>query len=430
MSPYPDKVSVEERARRYVAAMPQSVSGAGGHDAFFNCVRMLIHGWGFTPNEARPYVMDFNSRCEPPWSEGEINHKLRSVDALTSKWPRGYLRRENDWKPSPAMRRDHGIPTEAEVRQKVELDLPKLQAIAAPWRDVVSCTWLANRSAVDPATVGAAEFLRLLYPVAAEAGEKILVFTNEYSQGECLWPDEVAKLPLEGKCGIWFLPQPVSGEYLPNPEGKPRADGSTPASRRTWRAITAFRYMVIESDSAPLKDWMGFIVQAPLRIEALYTSGSRSIHALIRVDCKTKEQWDEEKRRMTPFLMAGLMCGADRGTWSAVRLSRLPGCIRYGKMAEERRPNGSKTGFKFYKRFNPPGGQKLLYFQPGAALRPICELPASRDVESEWLRLAELGISDADETGGEWLLAGLRHHAPASAGLRAALTRIEGGGSR
>ncbi len=432
MSNYPDKVSVEERARRYVAAMPSSVSGSGGHDAFFNVVRALIHGFGFTPNEARPFVADFNGRCEPPWSEGEVNHKLRSVDGLTAKFPRGYLRRENDWKPSPAMRRDHGIPTEAEVRQAVEFEPEKLKRIAAPWRDAVTSTWLANRSAVDPATLGAADFLRLLYPAAVERKEKILVFVNEFSQGECLWPDEEAKLPLEGKCGVWFLPQPVDGAYHANPEGKPRDDGKPADSRRTWRAVSAFRYMVLESDVADPRDWLGFIVQAPLRIEAVYTSGSpakglpKSIHALVRVDCKTKEQWDEEKRRMMPFLMGGLICGADKKTWSAVRLSRLPGAIRYGKMQQDAR------GQKCYKRFEERDGreQKLLYFRPGAALRPICDLPAARDTEKVWLDLAALGISDADDQAAAslaQLAKGLRHHAGASPACRAALQQLQGG---
>ncbi len=431
MSNYSDKISVEERARKYVAAMPPSVSGSGGHEALFNCVRALIHGFGFTPHEARPFVNDFNGRCDPAWSEGEINHKLRSVDGLNAKFPRGYLRRENDWKPSAAMRRDHGIPTETEVKQKVEFDAEKLKRIAAPWRDAVTSLWLANRSAVDPATLGAGDFLRLLYP----NGEKILVFQNEYSQGDCLWPDEVDKLPTEGKCGVWYLPQPVSGAYVPNPEGKARADGKPAESRRTWRAVTAFRYMVLESDVADARDWLGFIVQAPLQIEALYTSGApagglpRSIHALVRVDCKTKEQWDEEKRRMMPFLMGGLICGADRGTWSAVRLSRLPGCIRYGKMEQEK-----LSGFKAYKRYPEQEGrlQKLLYFRPGAQLRPICELPAVRDVAADWCAAASAGVSDADEQAAQtlaWLRRGLGHHAGASKEIRAALGKLnaEGG---
>ena len=90
MSTLPPRITVEERIRRYVAAMPAAISGSGGHDALFNVVRALIHGFGLTPEEARSFVEDYNQRCDPPWSEGEISHKLRSVDGLTAKWARGY----------------------------------------------------------------------------------------------------------------------------------------------------------------------------------------------------------------------------------------------------------------------------------------------------------------------------------------------------
>lgn len=423
------RISMEERIRRYLAAMEaprrDPADPQDSHTIVFNATRALLHGFGLTPSEARPFLEDYLSRSDLPWTPGEIAHKLRQVDALQSKWPRGYLRREDDWKPTSQQRRDLGIPTEAEVRKKVEFELEKLRRIAAPWRDAVDAVWLGNRSAVDPATLDAAGFLRILYP----NGEKILCFQNEYSQGEALWPDE--QPPTEGRCGVWFLPQPVSGEWRPNPEGRPRQDGEMPLSRRTWRAVTRFRYFVIESDEAPLRDWLGFIVQVPLRIEALYTSGSRSVHALVRVDCPTKEAWDEEKRRMMPFLMGALMCGADRGTWSAVRLSRLPGCLRHGKMVDMLDAEGNVQKddkgrpIRRYQRYPKPGVQKLLYVRPNAPLRPICEIPAERDVEKFWCDLAALGISDEDPTGGAYVRGGLAHYANVSERCRAAAQQLE-----
>jgi hypothetical protein len=395
VSSFPPKVTVEERARRYVAAMPPSIQGQNGHDALFNVVRALIHGFGFTAAEARPFVDDYNrSSCDPAWSEGEINHKLRSVDNLASKWPRGYLRNEGDWQPSKQQRRDLGIPTESEVRKKISFELEKLQRIAAPWSSTVDLVWLANRSSVDPATLAPADFLRLLY----RDGEKVLCFTNEYSQGDALWPSETP--PAEGKLGVWFLPQPVSGDYMPNPEGKSGPNGEPPPpSRRIGRCVSAFRYLVIESDKAPMRDWLGFIVQAPLQIEALYTSGSRSIHALVRVDARTYEEWHQKKRDLMPFLVACIMVGGDKNTFStAVRLSRLPGCVRHGKMAE-----GVVMGKtqRVYKRFNAPGEQKLLYVRPRAAARPICELSPERDVVTEWTKRARAAVDGHEDNSDE-----------------------------
>jgi hypothetical protein len=431
MSSFP-RITLEERARKYIACMEPSVAGANGHTALFNVVRALLHGFDFTPAEALPFVQEFNLRCSPPWSEGEIAHKLRSVNGVASKFPRGYLRNEREWNPTAKLRRDHGIPTEDEVVRKVEFEPEKLRRLAGPWLGKIDAVWLGDRSVVDPARVDAVDFLKLLYPGSLAAGggngEKVLVFTNEYGQGEALWPDD--PVPKMGKCGVWFLPQPVTGERVPNPEGKPGPNGEAPLSRRTWRTVSAFRYFVIESDSAPLDEWLAFIVQVPLRIEALYTSGSRSVHALIRVDQPTKTAWDEEKRRMMPFLMGAKMCGADSGTWSAVRLSRLPGCLRFGKMKALRgadgKPEKDERGRdkKVYERYPAPGVQKLLYVRPNPPLAPLVSLLPERDVVAEWRRHAALG----DAMGDAELDRGLAHYAVTKAGreggLREALREL------
>lgn len=176
-----------------------------------------------------------------------------------------------------------------------------------------------------------------------------------------------------------------------------------PPSKRIAECVTNFRYMLLESDEAPTRDWLGFIVQMPLRIEALYTSGGRSVHALVRVDCATKEAWDTEKAAMLPFLMGAHICGADRRTWSAVRLTRLPGCWRAEKNA----------------------AQKLLYIQPEAPLRRLCELPAKRDVEASWLAQAALVKGDDDPEWLRWLTRGLDYYARVSKACAAARAEVQ-----
>jgi hypothetical protein len=405
---YP-RIPVEERARRYLALMPPAVSGSGGHTALFNVVRTLLHGFGFSADSARPLVEEYSQRCDPPWSASEINHKLNSVDGLPSAGGRGYLLEDIGITPAGPQRKAMGLLPETERKKQVQYDAQKLADLALPWRRVADLLWLANRSATDPAGVTAAGFLSALYP----PGENILIFTDQMSQGDACWPAEA--LPTSAKEGVWFLPQPVDGEYHPNPRSVDKKTGEPKLSRRSEESVRAFRYMLLESDKAPPRDWLGFIVQVPLKIEALYTSGGRSIHALVRVDCRTKREWDAEKAAMMPFLMAGLMLGADRGTWSGVRLSRLPGCFREGKWGDDDR----------FQRYAKPKLQKLLYLQPGSDGRPICELPALRDVEKTWLDLAALGISDADEEGGATLLAGLDYYAPVSGRCREAAINLQ-----
>lgn len=70
-----DRQHIIERCRRYVSKMPPAISGSRGHDAAFNVCCELFR-FGLTDSEARQVFDEFNSRCEPPWSDREIEHKL------------------------------------------------------------------------------------------------------------------------------------------------------------------------------------------------------------------------------------------------------------------------------------------------------------------------------------------------------------------
>jgi hypothetical protein len=118
-----------------------------------------------------------------------------------------------------------------------------------------------------------------------------------------------------GSDGVWFLPQPVDGMFHPNP----RLGGRL--SRRSEESVTAWRYAVLESDKAEPEDWLRCVIQMPLRIACICESGGRSIHALVRLDAASKEDWDAQIQVIKPVVVT---LGADAGALSAVRLTRLP----------------------------------------------------------------------------------------------------------
>jgi len=86
-------VNIIERASKYVAAMPAAISGSGGHSACFAVAIALVHGFDLSEDDAWPILMEYNARCEPPWNERELRHKLTSAGAL-NRHPktRGHLR--------------------------------------------------------------------------------------------------------------------------------------------------------------------------------------------------------------------------------------------------------------------------------------------------------------------------------------------------
>lgn len=80
-----------QRARAYLAKMPAAISGHGGHNATFAAACVLVRGFALSEDDAYDILaQDFNPRCEPPWAEWELRHKVRSaVECATT--PIGYL---------------------------------------------------------------------------------------------------------------------------------------------------------------------------------------------------------------------------------------------------------------------------------------------------------------------------------------------------
>lgn len=67
---------VLERARRYVAAIPGAVSGAGGHSHTFLLAQKLVRGWGLDDRTALELLREWNAKCVPPWSDWELRRKI------------------------------------------------------------------------------------------------------------------------------------------------------------------------------------------------------------------------------------------------------------------------------------------------------------------------------------------------------------------
>ena len=116
--------------------------------------------------------------------------------------------------------------------------------------------------------------------------------------------------------------------------------------------MTSWRYLLLESDSAPYDLWLRALLVLPLPIAAIYTSGGRSLHAPVKLDASGKLEWDANRDELLPRI------GADGAAMSAVRLSRLPGCLRHGK--------DNKAGE--YVRYERPALQRLIYLNPAPPL--------------------------------------------------------------
>lgn len=231
---------------------------------------------------------------------------------------------------------DISLPAQA----RPEFDREILRRVAEKTAHV-NKEWLKGHSPIPVSTCTASQFLNSLY----KEGEKVLLFVNLLSQGDVVYTigeSTHSDPPQRGADGVWYLTNPVSGEYRDNPRlQKP--------SRRSEEAITSWRYAVLECDHEKdhpgvNKDWLSVLVQLPLCIAAIYTSGGKSIHALVRLDASSKADWDQQIQAMKPILVP---LGADPQAMTAVRLSRLPQCYRGEHL------------------------QELLYLDPNPSCTPI-----------------------------------------------------------
>lgn len=68
------------RARAYLAQMPPAISGSGGHAKTFDAVCRIVERVT-SEEDAWTVLCEYNERCQPPWSERELRHKLD--DALS-----------------------------------------------------------------------------------------------------------------------------------------------------------------------------------------------------------------------------------------------------------------------------------------------------------------------------------------------------------
>jgi hypothetical protein len=177
-------------------------------------------------------------------------------------------------------------------------------------------------------------------------GESVWVTADDCSSAGCLWRND----GLEGCSARWVSPagndespDPFTGNFdclsyfergrrnvwfLNNPiSGKPHSDDRF-THGQSWRCIEAvisWRYLVLETDIAPVNLWLALLASAPIRIAAIYHSGKRGYHALVRTDAQTKLEADDiceiARREYGPL-------GACTGSLTSFRLSRLPNCQR------------------------------------------------------------------------------------------------------
>lgn len=307
-------MDVFERARKYVEKCPAAISGQGGHDMTFTVATALVHGFCLDFADAMSLMTEYNARCDPPWTEHELHHKVRQAEETPHDKPRGFFLGERDRVKALGVN-----PWRRSATAPVPREKPKPAKIET------------SRKLPEPLADGARELLQ----VAFEAGEGVRIVpavlnddSKEIPAGHgATYSREEWLEKLGAKAGnpnkIWKSSD-RTGIYIGINPLKLASD--------TDAAVTAFRHVLVEFDEGlSLDEQYNLLCQSDLPITALIHSGKRSIHAWVRIDAKDRREYDERVKLLWEHFEA---YGIDNKNRNPSRLSRLPNCIRFDKRQE------------------------------------------------------------------------------------------------
>lgn len=81
------RITVATRKRRasaYLLQAEAAVSGEEGHKTAMRVVTAVVRGFALSAADARDVLSSWNARCEPPWSDRELAHKIDEASRVGS----------------------------------------------------------------------------------------------------------------------------------------------------------------------------------------------------------------------------------------------------------------------------------------------------------------------------------------------------------
>lgn len=286
-------LDVIERARRYLAKMPPAITGQHGHDQTFAVACTLVQGFGLSVDAAAPLFTEYNARCSPPWSEHDLAHKLADADrAAPPAEGRGHLARGT----GPASPRP--VSTSQIVNSKSEIAAGDASQFVTFLR---ACFEPADVLSIAPGA---------LHP---ESQRAVPEHGGVNTLSRDAWLERAASRG--GIAGVFTSRHGLFIRINPVRSG---ADG-------TDDDVTTLRHVLVESDAIPKAEQERQLRASGLPIAALIDSAGASVHAWVRIDAKTREEYHARREKVWSALPGFQI---DKANKNPSRFSRCPGGLR------------------------------------------------------------------------------------------------------
>lgn len=341
-------MELRDRICKYLAACPPAVSGQQGHTQTFMVACKLVNGFALGESDALDYLRLYNERCQPPWSESELVHKIKSALGATHRDVRGHLIGGNGTFSKEDFK-CHSTPA-AEVRGRPTLIDPvtAIENYLDGWR--CSEAEIHEASPIKPSEDFTFDGV-LLITHLFRPGE-IVNYVTDFNLSD---HKDGTKKPVPSGTGISMERDKLIAEW--NEMEMPQSDCGgwmrmNPMSGRGARDadVTAHRHILLEFDSIPIALQLSLFSKIPLPISCILTSGGKSLHAWVRADSADATAYKDDA---TMLLKTLERFGLDGKNKNPSRLSRLVGVTR-------------KLGA------SGDGRQRLLYLNPHPKQEAIC----------------------------------------------------------
>jgi RecA-family ATPase len=304
-----------ERAQRYIDKCEPAISGQCGHSTAFSVVCSVVNGFALDDETAYSLLQGWNLRCQPPWTESELRHKIGDAQRSSHAKARGHLLGPERSQRNGVSHHPSRKTSPAVKPRPANYDLQDAGELPEPLND------------------GA----RLLIKTVFEAGEGIRIANARLNEdgheipdgaGLCISREEwLRKLDAAGgnPNHIWAS-QKRTGIYIGvNPM---KIGGSKDSD------VTAFRHTLFEFDEGlSLEEQFKLYQKSRLPCAAIIYSGGKSVHAWVRIDAANRKEYDERLAALYEhFESAGYKFDAKNKNPS--RFSRLPHCVRFERRQE------------------------------------------------------------------------------------------------
>ena len=297
----------QDRAQRFNDELRRCPhAGSGVHSWMLGCANMAAAA-GIPAIEAEAAIIQAMTR--PPSPRSEVGDAIRKAYAETV--PGGAGANYTPRNVTPAKPKPLPMTAAAFIRKgdgAAECDWWEASPIRIDW---------------EPGPRDALALLGALY-----APDECLFIGERYGAEVRTVGDWMRRIESGETCPPHFIPNALTGQEHPLPDGK--------LSRRGDSAVCCFRYAVAEFDTLSKPDqlafWWGF-KSAP--IVALIDTAGKSIHAILKVDCASRDGWEREVEQKL-FTRVLIPLGCDPLCRNESRLSRLPGHFRRERNAWQR----------------------------------------------------------------------------------------------